>query len=74
MIAQAVKVLHPRSLLWTESGDYRIVLADCDDTARARRLSLSRNTRLGNPTMMNWAKLARLLILCGVGWVYAFAE
>jgi hypothetical protein len=41
-------------------ADTRIVLVDCDDTTRARRLSLERKQPdLANPTMMHWAKVLR---------------
>src|SRR5262245_23598371 len=40
--------------------DFLIVLVDCDDATRARRLSLDRKQPdLANPTMMHWAKVLR---------------
>jgi predicted kinase len=40
--------------------DARIVLLDCDDTTRTRRLEVDRRQpELANPTMMNWAKFLR---------------
>jgi hypothetical protein len=38
----------------------RIILLDCDDTTRTRRLEVDRRQpELANPTMMNWAKFLR---------------
>lgn len=41
-------------------ADHRIVLVDCDDATRTRRLSVAREQpELANPTMMTWAKFLR---------------
>jgi chloramphenicol 3-O-phosphotransferase len=40
--------------------DFRIILVDCDEATRARRLLLDRRQPdLANPTMLNWAKHLR---------------
>jgi dephospho-CoA kinase len=40
--------------------DYRLILVDCDDATRTRRLVAERRQpELANPTMMNWARFLR---------------
>lgn len=47
-------------LLLAGLRDARVVLVDCDDEVRRRRLSIDRNqSDLANPTMMNWAAFLR---------------
>ena len=42
-------------------SNYKIVLVDCDDETRARRLSLDRGQpELANQTMFDWARYLRL--------------
>src|SRR5215510_7440783 len=41
-------------------SDYVLILADCDDATRSKRLLLDRRQRdLATPTMMNWARHLR---------------
>ena len=41
-------------------SDYVLILADCDDATRSKRLLLDRRQRdLATPTMMNWANYLR---------------
>ena len=47
-------------LLSAGISDARVVLVDCDDEVRARRLLTYRNQpESANPTMMNWAAFLR---------------
>jgi hypothetical protein len=40
--------------------DYTLILIDCDDVTRAKRLTLDRSSPdLANATMMNWARYLR---------------
>jgi hypothetical protein len=39
---------------------YALILVDCDDATRARRLAIDRRSpELANATMMNWARYLR---------------
>jgi hypothetical protein len=49
-----------KGLLTAGIDDARVILGDCDDATRARRLAENRGQPdLATPRMMNWAALLR---------------